>query len=68
MEFGHLLVGLVVITRSICGIVLHSDVDLATEILLLKQRVAQLEARPVPQGNYLFIYSRTSVARTPLGS
>lgn len=50
MEFGHLLAGLVVITRSICGIVLHSDADLATEILLLKQRVAQLEARPVPQG------------------
>ena len=32
MEFGHLLAGLVVITRSICGIVQHSDADLATEI------------------------------------
>ena len=49
MEFGQLFVGLVLVTRSIYGIVLHSDVDLAREILLLKQEVAQLKARQVPQ-------------------
>ena len=45
-----MLVQFLLVARGIYGIVLHKQVDLAKEFLLLQQKVAQLEARSQPQG------------------